>query len=82
MTNPPKPPPSKPAPKSAREDKIDKQVEGTFPASDPPSYAGGNHTIGAPEGRESQAPKPGDANVKDAQKKVHTQKSGLPDKPG
>ena len=76
MTHPPKPHPSKPAPKSAREDKIDKQVEGTFPASDPPSYAGGNHTIGAPEGRKTPAPKPGDPAVKDAQKKAHAQKPG------
>jgi hypothetical protein len=28
--------------------KIDQQVEDSFPASDPPSYAGGKHSIGEP----------------------------------
>lgn len=43
--------------KQAREDKIDRQMEETFPASDPPSYSGGDHIIGAPEQRESTAPR-------------------------
>ena len=38
-----------------KEDKIDAQMADTFPASDPPSYSGGNHIIGAPAGRESDA---------------------------
>jgi len=42
----------------SKEDKIDAQMEDTFPASDPPSYSGGNHTIGAPAGRESETPSP------------------------
>jgi hypothetical protein len=40
----------------------------TFPASDPPSYSGGNHIIGAPSGRESDAPKPD--QVAEAEKKA------------
>ncbi len=48
--------PSAAKPLQAKEDKIDRQMEQTFPASDPPSYSGGNHIIGAPEKRESTAP--------------------------
>lgn len=53
-----------------KEDKIDAQMEDTFPASDPPSYSGGNHAIGAPTGRESEAPTPDSPAVVDAEKKV------------
>jgi len=45
-------------------------MEDTFPASDPPSYSGGNHAIGAPVGRESEAAKPDTHEVKEAEKKV------------
>jgi hypothetical protein len=45
---------AKPAP--TREQKIDKQMEDSFPASDPPSFSGGNHIVGAPKERESDAP--------------------------
>jgi hypothetical protein len=41
----------------AKEDKIDRQMEQTFPASDPPSYSGGNHIIGAPGKRKSTVPR-------------------------
>ena len=41
-----------------KEEKIDAQMEDSFPASDPPSFSGGNHIIGAPTGRESEAPSP------------------------
>lgn len=41
-----------------KEEKIDAQMADSFPASDPPSYSGGNHIIGAPTGRESDSPKP------------------------
>ena len=34
-----------------KEEKIDAQMEDSFPASDPPSFSGGNHIIGAPSGR-------------------------------
>jgi hypothetical protein len=36
--------------------KVDEQVEETFPASDPPAFMGGKHTIGAPKKRETPAP--------------------------
>jgi len=36
--------------------KIDEQVEESFPASDPPAFMGGKHTIGAPQKRETPAP--------------------------
>lgn len=41
-------------PPKNREDKIDKQMQDSFPASDPPSYSGGAHIIGAPKERESK----------------------------
>ena len=53
-----------------REDKIDRQETDSFPASDPPSYSGGNHIIGAPKDRESDTPKPDAHAVKDAERKV------------
>jgi hypothetical protein len=57
----------------SREDKIDRQMEDTFPASDPPSYSGGNHIVGAPPGRESETPAPRDNSVAEARKKAHQQ---------
>jgi len=39
-----------------KEEKIDAQMADSFPASDPPSFSGGNHIIGAPTGRESDSP--------------------------
>ena len=72
----PTPPPKMPEHHSTdkarptKEDKIDAQMEDTFPASDPPSYSGGNHAIGAPTGRESEAPSPDAPAVVDAEKKV------------
>jgi predicted 2-oxoglutarate/Fe(II)-dependent dioxygenase YbiX len=53
-----------------KEDKIDAQMADTFPASDPPSYSGGNHIVGAPSGRESDALAPGNSDVADAGKKA------------
>jgi hypothetical protein len=46
--------PKKPVP--AEQKKIDRQIEDSFPASDPPSYAGGNHIIGEPP-RPDKVPK-------------------------
>lgn len=57
-------------PASSREEKIDRQMEDTFPASDPPSYSGGNHVIGAPRERESESPKSDAHEVTSAEKKV------------
>jgi hypothetical protein len=42
--------------KSKQERKIDEQVDESFPASDPPSYAGGSHAIGAPKERATPLP--------------------------
>ena len=53
-----------------KEEKIDAQMADSFPASDPPSFSGGNHIIGAPTGRESEAPKADHPAVVDAEKKV------------
>ncbi len=61
-----------------KEDKIDAQMEDSFPASDPPSFSGGNHTIGAPTGRESEPPKADSPDVLDAEKKVKDGKAPEP----
>ena len=61
-----------------KEEKIDAQMADSFPASDPPSFSGGNHTIGAPVGRESDSPAGDHPSVTDAEKKV---KSGSVTKP-
>ena len=57
-------------PAASREEKIDRQMEDSFPASDPPSFSGGNHIIGAPKERESESPTGTSPEVKDAEKKV------------
>lgn len=54
----------------SKDEKIDAQMADTFPASDPPSYSGGNHIIGAPADRESVAPSPDDPAVVEAEKKA------------
>jgi hypothetical protein len=54
-----------------REEKIDQQMEDSFPASDPPSFSGGNHIVGAPAARESDAATSETPEVKQAEKKVH-----------
>jgi hypothetical protein len=57
-------------PARSREEMIDKQMQDSFPASDPPSFSGGKHTIGAPAERETQAPNPHSPAVTDAERKV------------
>jgi hypothetical protein len=66
------------APKT-KEEKIDAQMADSFPASDPPSFSGGNHIIGAPKGRESESPAADDPAVLEAEKKV---KQGTSAEPG
>ena len=44
-------------PSKTQEEKIDRQMEDSFPASDPPSFSGGNHIIGAPVDRGSEGKK-------------------------
>jgi hypothetical protein len=63
-------------PAKNKEDKLDKQLQDSFPASDPPSYSGGS--IGAPKARESDAPTGDSHEVVEAEKKV---KSGDAKKP-
>lgn len=53
-----------------QESAIDRQMKDSFPASDPPSFSGGKHIIGAPKERKSTVPKPGSHAVKDAERKV------------
>jgi hypothetical protein len=60
-----------------KEEKIDAQMEDSFPASDPPSFSGGNHIVGAPTGRESDSPGSDSPAVVDAEKKA---KSGAAQK--
>jgi hypothetical protein len=43
--------------KSGLDRKVDDEVEGSFPASDPPSYAGGKHRAGAPPKAQSSGRK-------------------------
>lgn len=61
------PPDNKP---KTTEEKIDRQMKDSFPASDPPSYSGGNHAIGAPTGRESGPAAADNHAMKEAEKKV------------
>jgi hypothetical protein len=54
---------------NTKEEKIDAQMADSFPASDPPSYSGGNHIVGAPANRESEPPAPDHPVVVEAEKK-------------
>ena len=67
-----------PETKKTQEDKIDRQMKDSFPASDPPSFSGGNHIIGAPQERESDSPTPDTHAVKEAEKKVKTGDAKVP----
>lgn len=57
-------------PVATKEEKIDRQMEDSFPASDPPSFSGGNHAVGAPVDRESESPKADTPAVVEAEKQV------------
>ena len=63
-----------------KEEKIDAQMEDSFPASDPPSFSGGNHIIGAPKDRESESPTGDSPAVVEAEKKVKGGKAKDKDK--
>jgi len=66
-------------PARSREEKIDRQMEDSFPASDPPSFSGGNHVIGAPKERESEPAKGDDHDVTSAEKRVKKGDAGKPE---
>ncbi|HJW39705.1 MAG TPA: hypothetical protein VJ476_00585 [Rhizomicrobium sp.] len=67
-----------PEAKKKQEDKIDRQMKDSFPASDPPSFSGGKHIIGAPQERHTK-PKTGNSRaVKEAQKKVKSGDAKVP----
>ena len=63
-----------------KEEKIDAQMEDSFPASDPPSFSGGNHIVGAPTGRESGAATSDSPAVVEAEKKVKEGSATAPHK--
>ena len=67
-----------PEEKQKLEDKIDRQMKDSFPASDPPSFSGGKHIVGAPVERESDSPTSEHPDVVEAEKKV---KSGSATEP-
>ena len=67
-------------PVTTKEEKIDAQMADSFPASDPPSYSGGNHIVGAPTNRESDAPSPHNPAVVEAEKKVKQGSAATPHK--
>ena len=64
--------------KQAIDDKIDRQMKDSFPASDPPSFSGGKHIIGAPQERESDSPTQDHPAVVDAHKKVKSGDAKVP----
>ena len=67
-------------PAKSREEKIDRQMEDSFPASDPPSFSGGNHVIGAPKERESEPAKGDDRDVVSAENRVKKGEAGKPER--
>jgi hypothetical protein len=67
-----------PEEKKKLDDKIDRQMKDSFPASDPPSFSGGKHIIGAPQERETEAITADHPAVKDAEKKVKTGDATVP----
>ncbi len=67
-------------PATTKEEKIDAQMADSFPASDPPSFSGGNHIVGAPANRESDAPTAEHPAVVEAEKKVKSGDAKQPHK--
>jgi hypothetical protein len=64
--------------KQKQDEKVDQQMEDSFPASDPPSFSGGKHIVGAPVERESDTPSADTHSVKEAEKKVKTGDAAVP----
>jgi len=64
--------------KQKLDQKVDQQSDESFPASDPPSYSGGKHIIGAPKERESDSPTADHPDVVKAEKKVKTGDAAVP----
>jgi hypothetical protein len=64
--------------KQKLDEKVDQQMEDSFPASDPPSFSGGKHIVGAPQERESDSPTPDTHAVKEAEKKVKSGDAAVP----
>ena len=58
-----------------RDEKVDAQMEDSFPASDPPSFSGGNHVVGAPVDRKSEPVTGSDPKVKAAEKQAEAPKA-------
>ncbi|HEY1630567.1 MAG TPA: hypothetical protein VGF56_04590 [Rhizomicrobium sp.] len=77
MTRPDKEHLSTDTPAKTKEEKLDKQLQDSFPTSDPPSYSGG--AIGAPKSRESDAPTGDAQEVVAAEKKVKSGDAAKPD---
>lgn len=73
-----KPDKKTPAQKKKLDEKVDQQMEDTFPASDPPSFSGGKHIIGAPVERESDSPTSDHPEVVRAENKVKTGDAAVP----
>jgi hypothetical protein len=67
-------------PVTTKEEMIDAQITDSFPASDPPSYSGGNHIVGAPTNRESVSPSSDHLAVIEAEKKVKQGSAATPHK--
>lgn len=61
-----------------KDEKIDAQMANSFPASDPPSFSGGNHIVGAPSNRESDASAPDHPAIVEAEKKVKRGDAAVP----
>ena len=73
-----KPDKKTPAHKKKLDEKVDQQSDESFPASDPPSYSGGKHIIGAPVERESDSPTADHPDVVKAEKKVKCGDAAVP----
>jgi hypothetical protein len=71
--------PLTPEDKKKQDEKIDRQMKDSFPASDPPSFSGGKHIIGAPKERKSRPAKGHDHAVKEAEKKVKSGEVKVPE---